>query len=392
MRLFGLGNDSVNDDKQMVVTEDHSLQKTVRPDIGGDNANFIDNITKQVNEIGFSVKQPSDSEIKSIVDNYCDAWGYDKPIDIEIIDHVSELSEDVLKKTSTNYQQTSSGFEPMPFAQDRQMPISRAIERAATESGVLELAQSRFNSNNSSHVMFHSHHYPSLSEIVSDYIQGKYGEAKLTSRDSLISRTSIKPSLLKTLCELLVIRHLSSGKLDAPVQTVASLFDGTHGFLVKDEIAYVLRNPIEINLNADGIIHSTTSPSIRFANGDSIYTINGVDVPGEWVEGNTPDLLEILKWKNQDQRNAACELVGWDKILEVADSKLIDEHDNPQIGQLLRVTLPDTGPELFIKAQCGTGRPVAMCVTASKARTAQDAQNWIWSMPNGVNYQPEIRT
>ena len=48
-------------------------------------------------------------------------------------------------------------------------------------------------------------------------------------------------------------------------------------------------------------------------------------------------------WPNIEQRRAACEIVGWNRILAELDAKSLDKHPDPQIGELVEVSLPDAG-------------------------------------------------
>lgn len=93
---------------------------------------------------------------------------------------------------------------------------------------------------------------------------------------------------------------------------------------------------------------------------------------------------------NMEQRRAACEMIGWDKILHELKAKTIDRDDDPEIGELVEVELPESGKERFLRVRCGTGRRFALCVPR-EMKTALEANAWTWNLkPN--EYNPEVRT
>lgn len=154
----------------------------------------------------------------------------------------------------------------------------------------------------------------------------------------------------------------------------------------------VSRRPTICKLNQDGVIHSEDGPAIAYVDGFQIHAWNGTTIPSEWIESEIPEPGVLLQWDNVEQRRAGCEIIGWHNMLDTLNAKSIDKHPDPQIGHLYEVDLPDSGRELFLKIQCGTGRTFATCVTESNPRTAQEAQNRIWNMPPNVDYNPEFRT
>lgn len=64
--------------------------------------------------------------------------------------------------------------------------------------------------------------------------------------------------------------------------------------------------------------------------------------------------------------------------------------EDPQIGELLSVNLPDIGQKKFLRVTCGTGRKFALPVPP-EMETALEANAWTWGLePN--QYKPEVRT
>jgi hypothetical protein len=105
---------------------------------------------------------------------------------------------------------------------------------------------------------------------------------------------------------------------------------------------------------------------------------------------DTVSAAEILSWPNIEQRRAGCEIVGWDRILRELKAQVIDKDDDPEIGSLLRVNLPDSPGSLFLQVQCGTGRTFALPVPPDM-KTALEANAWTWGL-EASDYVPEVRT
>ena len=137
-------------------------------------------------------------------------------------------------------------------------------------------------------------------------------------------------------------------------------------------------------------LHRADGPAV-VADDDDIYFWQGTLIPSEWIEDRaslTPQMA--LTWDNVEQRRAACEILGWDKILTALDARVINE-DDPEIGTLVEVNLPDSGPERFLRVLCGTGRQFALPVPRTM-RTAIQAQAWTWGLTTKQFKRPEIRT
>lgn len=144
--------------------------------------------------------------------------------------------------------------------------------------------------------------------------------------------------------------------------------------------------------NLDNQPHCPNGPAIRWRCGTEAYYWNGVAVPKNWImdkESVSPE--EVLHNPNLEQRRAGCEILGWPRILDQLKAKTLDKHENPEIGTLVEVSLPESGTTRFLRVlESHSGRQFAYWVPAT-IETAQAAQNWIWQMPEGEDYNPEFR-
>ena len=138
--------------------------------------------------------------------------------------------------------------------------------------------------------------------------------------------------------------------------------------------------------------HCQDGPSHRWRDEWELYHWHGVQVPKEWImnPGHLTAKMAIT-WENIEQRRAACEILGWAKILKELKAKVIDTDGDPEIGELLEVELPDIGKEKFLRVLCGTGREFALPVPPDM-KTALQAQSWTWGIDQKDFIKPEIRT
>jgi hypothetical protein len=88
---------------------------------------------------------------------------------------------------------------------------------------------------------------------------------------------------------------------------------------------------------------------------------------------------------------ACSEILGWHNIINSMSARIIDADDDPQIGRLVEIDLPDHGPQKFIHARCGTGREIAVMADA-RATTILEAQAASYGLSASDFIIPEIRT
>ena len=138
--------------------------------------------------------------------------------------------------------------------------------------------------------------------------------------------------------------------------------------------------------------HCETGPSHRWRDGWSLYHWHGTKVPAEWIEDReslTPKIA--LGQQNMELRRAACEILGWSNILRDLKAKTIDSDNDPQIGELVQVNLPDLRePAKFLRVRCGTGREFVIGIPPH-INKALDAQAWMIGLDVSQFEVPEVR-
>lgn len=159
-----------------------------------------------------------------------------------------------------------------------------------------------------------------------------------------------------------------------------------------DTLAVVQDRPVHIKMDEDNRLHCETGPAILYADGFAVYAWHGVRIPSEWIEDKTSlTAQKALTWENMEQRRAACEILGWVNILGALNAKVIDEDEDPQIGTLLEVDIPEIGREKFLKVLCGTGREFAIPVPPDMT-TALGANAWTYNIDPDLLKTLEVRT
>ena len=159
-----------------------------------------------------------------------------------------------------------------------------------------------------------------------------------------------------------------------------------------ENICWISERHNILSRDEEGRLHSETGPSVSYPDGWSLYHWHGTAIPSEWIEDRKSLTAAVaLKQANVERRRAACEILGWAKILSELDAKTLDHDADPQIGDLVQVNLPDLRePAKFLRVQCGTGREFAIGIPPH-INKALDAQAWIIGLEAKDFTLPEVR-
>jgi hypothetical protein len=152
------------------------------------------------------------------------------------------------------------------------------------------------------------------------------------------------------------------------------------------EFCIVSDRPSKIRMDDRGRLHSASGPAIEWRDGWSLSFWHGQNVPHEWIthpEKLDPELA--LNHENAEMRRCVAEILGWKRVLERLDTKVIDTDRDPEIGQLLEVELHGN-----LKVRCGTGREFVLPVPPEMTR-ALEANAWTYGLNPG-DLQLEART
>lgn len=161
--------------------------------------------------------------------------------------------------------------------------------------------------------------------------------------------------------------------------------------IVHEDFCIISDRPEVLTMDDEHRPHAEHGPFCRWRDGTALYSWHGVRVPGKWIEDRaTLTAAEALSEENLEVRRAACEIIGWDRILSDLNATTIDRDEDPQIGELVEVDLPDSGRERFLRVVCGTGRRFAIPVPPT-VQTALEANAWTYGL-EPHEYNPEFRT
>ena len=141
----------------------------------------------------------------------------------------------------------------------------------------------------------------------------------------------------------------------------------------------------------DGRLHCQTGSSIEFRDGFKVYSWRGVRIPPEWIEDKLPDPKEVFNIENMEQRHAACQMIGWDKIIDGLDAKIIDKDPDPTMGVLLECDLPDHGAQRFLKVFDPCGSRTHVIAVPMDMQRARQANAGMWGLTED-EYNPEVQT
>ena len=159
-----------------------------------------------------------------------------------------------------------------------------------------------------------------------------------------------------------------------------------------ENVLAISDRPELIRHDDQGRLHCEDGPAIVYRDGWVLHAWRGTVVPAEWIESPRSLAPSIaLKWENIEQRRAACEILGWDKIIKSLKPKVINTNPDPMIGELLEVDLPDSGKERFLRVRCATGRVFALPVPPNM-ETALEANASTYGVDPETYSQLEIRT
>ena len=173
------------------------------------------------------------------------------------------------------------------------------------------------------------------------------------------------------------------------------------GFRVlHEEFCLVCDFPEVLKVDENNEPHCEDGPSHRWRDGWSLYHWHGIKVPEAWImDKYNVDPADVIKCEDVEQRAAGCEILGWDRMVDHLDRKVLDGDPDTDIGALIELTMPDLPePGRFLQAQCprnGTivlGVPRVSDIDNKPIDTVIAAQAWISGEPASTYQHPPIRT
>lgn len=257
---------------------------------------------------------------------------------------------------------------------DRDKAIA-AVKQAYVLAGLKEPTRFYFTKSPKDAVKFIKENLApkmSATDIVSSMIYGAHDAAWLSFY-----------SFFKEQCGLTVCDHLDG---------LINLAQHSGWLNVFEDVVVFQEKPATIRFDDQNRLHCETGPAIEYEDGYALYAWHGVTIPAEWIVKRselTPQAA--LAVENTEQRRAACEIVTWARILRELNATVIDADEDPMIGTLVQVHIPQIGREKFLKVLCGTGREFAIPVPPSMKK-ALEANAWTFDLDGDTLRQLEVRT
>lgn len=161
------------------------------------------------------------------------------------------------------------------------------------------------------------------------------------------------------------------------------------------DFAIIQEFPLSIKFDDQNRLHCEDGPAIEYLDGTMVFAWHGTRLDRSrwsWIlDKKTLEAKTALKEENLELRRVACEILGWVHILRELKTKVIDADEDPMIGTLLEVNIPDVGKEKFLRVLCGTGREFAIPVPPT-VKTALEANAWTYGVEPEQLRDLEFRT
>ena len=156
---------------------------------------------------------------------------------------------------------------------------------------------------------------------------------------------------------------------------------------------FISDRPRVVRFDNEKRLHREDGLAIEYSDGWGVAAWHGTRVPREWIlDKKSLTAKTALTWQNVEQRRAACEILGWVNVLKELNAKTIDKDEDPGIGELVEVEIPEIGREKFLRVLCGTGREFALPVPPDM-KTALQANSWTFGFDDVRQFlKPEVRT
>ena len=163
-------------------------------------------------------------------------------------------------------------------------------------------------------------------------------------------------------------------------------------------ICFAAERPCTLKLDENNRLHCETGPACAFPDGYAIYAWHGQAIPKEWIEEKhklTPKIA--LNQTNGNLRAAAIQIIGWPKMIDMLEAKIVDKHPEGLAGgELLSVkksmiTPNARGDMKFLRAACPRNGIICFRVP-DEIQTAHAAQAWSAGFDKDIYKLPSIRT
>jgi hypothetical protein len=115
-----------------------------------------------------------------------------------------------------------------------------------------------------------------------------------------------------------------------------------------DDVCLISQKPSAIHFNESGVIHCDGGPAIEYADGFSVYILNGVRVKKEYAV--TPwdqlDPQSVIKETNAEVRRELVRKIGIERVVKKLGAKVVDKEES---YELLLLDIGDENKRPYLK-------------------------------------------
>jgi len=153
-----------------------------------------------------------------------------------------------------------------------------------------------------------------------------------------------------------------------------------------ENICIISRKPVFIRM-VDGILHSDNSPAVEYADGFSVYCLNGVRVNKELVKTKAEDIDPriLFKEQNAEIRREIVRKIGIERVCMKLGAKCIDKKGD---YELLLLDLGDNRKRPYLKMINPSIKTYHLEGVEPSIKTIEKALNW----RNGTSESPLVLT
>ena len=141
-------------------------------------------------------------------------------------------------------------------------------------------------------------------------------------------------------------------------------------------VVYLSKKPTEVHME-NGLLHNDNGPSVRYADGYSVYSLSGHRVTEQIVMSpETLTIKQIHDEQNADIQAIMIDRFGWTQYLKETNAELLDSRKN-EIENTIEVLYNTEKFGKRLVCTCPTGRVFVKGLPAGGADTCEEAQNWL---------------
>jgi hypothetical protein len=193
----------------------------------------------------------------------------------------------------------------------------------------------------------------SLDDFIRNFMQVSIAEAVMASVKKLYASYSVHYNVSHFRWMLFYDFLSKTGILKASLFQQYKYFLKSCPFVLYmyQEFIFAVQPPVHLALNAQGRLHSTEGPAVKFRDGSGYYSINGRSVP-EWIfeEKDRITREKFLNEKNAETRAAIYEVLGHKKIMEMLGAETVHTseitHANGDVETVELLKTRDRFPEI----------------------------------------------